>query len=192
MRSDCAKADVVLPSLDAGDEQTFRKINRPHADISIEKLVSGLEAFRNEFAGQIWLEVFLVGGLNTDNEQITAIKALIERISPDKVHLNTAVRPTAEDALQKVTPQQLQTIATSLGEACEIVADFSPDHPPIETRTTPKDVFSMLKRRPCSLEDIASGLAIAPNLVTKHIAVLHRKGLIESYRKGRILFFKAT
>ncbi|HLB75136.1 MAG TPA: radical SAM protein, partial [Sedimentisphaerales bacterium] len=55
VRGDCAKADVVLPSLDAGDEKTFRRINRPHADISIEKLVSGLAAFRKEFSGLIWL-----------------------------------------------------------------------------------------------------------------------------------------
>jgi len=191
VRADCAKADVVLPSLDAGDEQTFRKINRPHADISIEKLVSGLEAFRNEFAGQIWLEVFLVGGLNTDNEQITAIKALIERISPDKVHLNTAVRPTAKRGLPKVTPQQIQTIATSLGEACEIVADFSPDHHPIETRTTPKDVFSMLKRRPCSLADISAGLSIPPNLTVKHLTNLLQQGLIESYQQNSVRFFRA-
>ena len=58
VRADCARADVVMPSLDAGDDQTFRKVNRPHKDISIENLIAGLCAFRNEFAGQMWLEVF--------------------------------------------------------------------------------------------------------------------------------------
>ncbi|MHC4423584.1 MAG: radical SAM protein, partial [Planctomycetota bacterium] len=73
VRADCAKADVVVPSLDAGDEETFRKINHPCSDISIEKLVSGLCAFRKEFAGQIWLEVFLAEDLNTNAEQITKL-----------------------------------------------------------------------------------------------------------------------
>ncbi len=41
VRADCAKADVVMPSLDAGDEQTFQKINRPHRDIKAENLISG-------------------------------------------------------------------------------------------------------------------------------------------------------
>ncbi len=77
VRADCAQADVVMPSLDAGDEPTFRKINRPHRDISIEKLVSGLCALREEFAGRIWLEVFLVDGMNTDTGQIAEIKGLI-------------------------------------------------------------------------------------------------------------------
>ena len=65
VRADCAKADVVLPSLDAGDEATFQKINRPHKDISIEKLISGLCQFRREYKGQIWLEVFFIEGINT-------------------------------------------------------------------------------------------------------------------------------
>jgi len=63
VRADCAKADVVLPSLDAGDEQTFQKMNRPYSGLSIEKLIEGLLAFRNEFAGEFVLEVFFVEGL---------------------------------------------------------------------------------------------------------------------------------
>jgi wyosine [tRNA(Phe)-imidazoG37] synthetase (radical SAM superfamily) len=55
VRADCAKADVVLPSLDAADEQTFRRINRPRSGLTVEQLISGLCAFRSEFTGQIWL-----------------------------------------------------------------------------------------------------------------------------------------
>jgi wyosine [tRNA(Phe)-imidazoG37] synthetase (radical SAM superfamily) len=70
VRADCAKADVVIPSLDAADAEAFQAVNRPAPDISIEKLVLGLVQFREEFAGQIWLEVFLVEGVNTGPEQI--------------------------------------------------------------------------------------------------------------------------
>ena len=192
VRAECARADVVLPSLDAGDEQTFRRINRPHVDISIEKVVSGLAALRNEFAGPIWLEVFLVDGLNTDTAQIAAIKRLIERISPDKIHLNTAVRPTAEANVARVTPRRLEDIAAELGESCEIIADFSTSELPRETGTTAEEVFSMLKRRPCSVADISAGLAIAPNLTVKHLTSLQQQGLIESYQKDQTVFFIAT
>ena len=60
VRIDCSKADVVIPSLDAGDAETFQKVNRPHRDINIENLIFGLSKFRDEFSGQIWLEVFFV------------------------------------------------------------------------------------------------------------------------------------
>ena len=67
VRNDCAKADVVMPSLDAGDEETFQQINRPHGDINIKNLISGLSKFRDEFNGQIWLEVFFIENFNGNN-----------------------------------------------------------------------------------------------------------------------------
>ncbi|MHC4743560.1 MAG: radical SAM protein [Planctomycetota bacterium] len=192
VRVDCAKADVVLPSLDAGDDETFREINRPHTDISIEKLVSGLEAFRTEFTGEIWLEVFLVKGVNTDNRQIEAIKGLIKRISPDKVHLNTAVRPTTESGLPKITPQELQAIAAQIGDSCEVIADFPAIDLAKEGRTTAEDAFSMLKRRPCSVADVSAGLSIRPELAAKYLRLLQQQGRIESYQQNATLFFRAV
>ena len=123
VRAECAKADVVVPSLDAGDAAAFEAVNRPTRDITIEKLVSGLEQFRREFAGQIWLEVFLVAGVNTDAEQIEKIKGLIERIRPDKVHLNTAVRPPAEPDVRAVPAETLDRIARQIGGDCEVIGD---------------------------------------------------------------------
>ena len=195
VRANCAKADVVVPSLDAGDEETFRKINRPCSDISIEKLVSGLCAFREEFVGQIWLEVFLVEALNTDVDQIAGIGELIKRIRPDKVQLNTAVRPTAETGVKKLDDEKLQAIADQLGESCEVVTDSLPsrhgEH--IEGReTTPEDVLSMLKRRPCSLNDVCSALGLHPNEALKYIGHFQRQGLIDSEQRDGTTFFKAN
>ncbi len=192
VRADCAKADVVLPSLDAGDAQIFEKINRPHRDISIEKLVSGLCAFREEFTGQVWLEVFVVEGLNTDIDQITKIKGLIERIRPDKIHLNTAVRPTADARVSKVKAEKLQVIAGHLGTLCEVVADFPVRRQTRHFKATAEDLLSMLKRRPCSLKDVCAALGIGRNEAIKYITYLQRRGLIDSDEKNQTLFFKAN
>jgi len=191
VRLDCAKADVVLPSLDAGDEPTFRKINRPHADISIEKLISGLGSFRNEFAGQIWLEVFLVEAVNTDAAAIAKISEAIERIQPDKIHLNTAVRPTAERNVKKVDVEKLNAIAVQLGQRCEVIADFTPQQFAEHIASKAQDVLSVLKRRPCSLTDICSGLGISRTEALKYITHLRQQGLVHSEQKGDVTFFKA-
>jgi wyosine [tRNA(Phe)-imidazoG37] synthetase (radical SAM superfamily) len=206
VRADCAKADVVLPSLDAGDKQTFEEVNRPHKDISIKNLISGLCAFRNEFAGQIWLEVFLIKGLNTDAGQIAKIKNIIERIGADKVQLNTAVRPTTCAGIKRVDTEELEAIAAELGKGCEVVADFSSScdgSAPVRCEPIPahrdscgieskaEDVLSMLKRRPCSLDDICSGLGIGRNEALKYIGHLQRRGVIDSKEKDGRIFFKA-
>jgi wyosine [tRNA(Phe)-imidazoG37] synthetase (radical SAM superfamily) len=192
VRADCAKAEVVLPSLDAGDAQTFRKINRPHRDISIEKLVSGLRRFREEFTGQVWLEVFVVEGLNTDIDQITKIRGLIERIRPDKIHLNTAVRPTADAQVSKVRTEKLQVIARHLGTSCEVVADFPVRSQTRHFKSTAEDLLSMLKRRPCSLKDVCAALGIGRNEAIKHISYLQHRGLVDSDEKNQTIFFKAN
>jgi wyosine [tRNA(Phe)-imidazoG37] synthetase (radical SAM superfamily) len=191
VRADCAKADVVLPSLDAGDEKTFRKINRPHTDISIEKLISGLSSFRDEFAGRIWLEVFLVEAVNTDAAAIAKISEAIKRIRPDKIHLNTAVRPTAEQNVKKVDAEKLHAIAAQLGQRCEVVADFTPQRCTEHMVSKAQDVLSVLKRRPCSLTDVCSGLGISRNEALKYITHFKQQGLVHSEQRGDVTFFKA-
>ncbi len=200
VRADCAKADVVLPSLDAADEATFQKINRPHKDINIEKLISGLCQFRREYKGQIWLEVFFVEGINTGDEQIVKIKEAIAQIQPDKVQLNTAVRPTAQTGIKKVEVEKLQAIAAKLGEKAEVIADFSfrPHRKNSKNKTgessdeknKAETLFSVLKRRPCSVEDLCSGLGWHRNEVLKYIAGLQKKGVVISEEKGGIMFFR--
>lgn len=191
VRADCAKADVVLPSLDAVDEQTFRKINRPHKDISIENVISGLCAFRNEFTGRIWLEVFLIDNVNTAPEQIADLKDAIKRIHPDKIHLNSAVRPTAEPGLQRLAPENLKSIAQSLGQSCEVVADVSPSLLGKHTQIKAEHLLSMLKRRPCSLNDICTALAVSPDEALKYIARLKASGMVTSTQKNGTTFFQA-
>lgn len=192
VRADCAKADVVLPSLDAGDEETFQKINRPHYDINLEKLVKGLCAFRKEFDGQIWLEAFLLDGFNTEPEQITKIRKLVELIGPDKIQLNTAVRLTTQSGIKRLDAAKMQTIARQFGEKCEVIADFSPQKQGKKIQTKAEDVLSMLKRRPCSLDDICAGLGISRNEAIKYISYFQNNGAVDSEKKGQIVFFRAV
>jgi wyosine [tRNA(Phe)-imidazoG37] synthetase (radical SAM superfamily) len=204
VRADCIKADVIMPSLDAGDEKTFAKINRPFRGITIENMISGLCQLREEYSGQLWLEVFFIEHVNTGAEQIASIKEAIGRIRPDKVHVNTAVRPTAEPGIRRLDARQLEDIAASLGPNCEVIADFSMTSdgtsPPDRTRETislrdkaesqTMALLSMLKRRPCSLNDICAALGIKHNEALKHITTLQQRGLIRTETRNGNLFFK--
>ena len=97
VRAELMAADAVLPTLDAGTPELYRKINRPHPDITFERLVDGLQAFRREFKGKYWLEVMLLDGYTSLPPQIHQLTDWTRRIRPDKVQLNTAVRPPAEE-----------------------------------------------------------------------------------------------
>ena len=189
VRAECAKADVVCPTLDAADAAVFEAVHRPAPGITIEKLVSGLEQFRREFQGEIWLEVFLVAGVNTDAGQIEKIKDLIQRTRPDKVHLNTAVRPPAEPDVQAVPAEMLDAIARQIGGNCEVIGAPPAGNERHEKRVQ-ADIVSVLKRRPCSVEDLCTGLAMDRDEVLRHLTHIEDLGVITSERRGDITFFQ--
>jgi len=79
-------------SLDAADEETFEKINRPHRDLDLATYLAGLRTFRVEFSGSYRLEVFLVKGVNDSHASLDRLAKAVEDIDPDIVELNTARR----------------------------------------------------------------------------------------------------
>lgn len=191
VRAECAKADVVVPSLDAGDAAVFEAVNRPARDISIEKLVSGLSTFRDEFAGEIWLEVFIVPGVNTNREQIEKMKELVGRIRPDKVQLNTAVRPPAEKSVEPASYETLAAIAREMGDNCEVIADVPVGCRDRQSRELTADVLSILKRRPCSVQDLCTGLGITAEEAMRQVTDLRELGLIVADLRGDTVHFRA-
>ncbi len=189
VRTDCANADVVLPSLDAGDEATFAKINCPHRKVNFSAFVEGLCKFRAQYSGQIWLEVFFCEGINTSHRDVEKIRAAVLLIGPDKVQLNTAIRPGADKSVVRVHPDRLRAIATRLGPNAEVIADFST----IRANGVESDrsILDMLRRRPCRLEDICNGLGLTENEVKKHLSNLTEIGAIISETAEDTVFFKA-
>ncbi|HID10842.1 MAG TPA: radical SAM protein [Candidatus Latescibacteria bacterium] len=96
VREELRQADLVMPSLDAGDPRTFRRVNRPHRDLDIGAIVKGIARFREEFKGELWVEVMLMAGVNDTEEALEAIGRALERIQPDRTFINLPVRPPAE------------------------------------------------------------------------------------------------
>src|SRR5690606_21609211 len=104
VRADLMQADLVVPSLDAVSEEVFQEINRPHPGLTAEGVLTGLVAFAREFPGEVWLEVFIVPGLNDTNAEVSRLKDAIAAISPDRVQINTLDRPGTEVWVQPASP----------------------------------------------------------------------------------------
>jgi wyosine [tRNA(Phe)-imidazoG37] synthetase (radical SAM superfamily) len=182
IRREAALADRVLPSLDAGDEGLFRIMNRPRESITLERVVRGLETFRDEYAGPIWLEVMVVAGLSDGEPQARLLAEQARRIRPDRIHLNTPVRPSLLGPSAIVPQDRLQAICSLFTPAAEVIADFKPAREERGDRIGAIEgrLFELLARRPCTVEDAAAGLAAAPNEVVKALSALESSGRIES------------
>jgi len=192
VRAACVSADLVAPSLDAPNASLFQQINRPHPDITFDRMVDGLVSFRNEYTGPIWLEVFFIGGVNTGPAAMQEFERLFDKIRPDKIQLNTAVRPTAERGIEPVAQTELQRIADQFGDRAEVIADFSGIDTHGEFGIHRADITSMLRRRPCTATDIADGLRLHPNEVMKYIRHLESAGTIVSEDRAGTVYYLAA
>ncbi len=121
VRQELSAADAVLPTLDAGTAELYRKINRPHPDITFERLVDGLVAFRKEYRGKLWVEVMLVRGLNDTSQALEDIARVLQRVKPDAVHINLPTRPPAETWVQPPDEEGLMRAIAIFGNIAEVV-----------------------------------------------------------------------
>jgi wyosine [tRNA(Phe)-imidazoG37] synthetase (radical SAM superfamily) len=177
VRQELLPADVILPSLDTVSPAIFRSLNRPAAGLTVESLIAGLEALRREYAGQIWLEVLLLRGINDGPADLEQLRQVIANLQPDKVQLNTAVRPVVEEYAQPLTPAQLAEAARLLGAEVEIIADFSPlDHPHVSLSDAA--FLDTLARRPLTAQDLADLLGLPLVQVIKKLEHLTSQGLV--------------
>ena len=148
------RADFVLPSLDAATPDTFRKINRPHPCVSLEEVIRGLSTLQQEMEGEMWLEMLFVRGINDSDEEVKALGRAVSRIQPDRVQLNTVVRPPAEDFARPVARRRMQEIRAELGEKAEIIVDFSRKIRQGSPLILESEILDTLKRRPLSSRDM--------------------------------------
>lgn len=190
VRKELEAADVVVPSLDAADQKTFEKVNRPHSSLKARKIIEGLIKFRPQFRGQLWLEILLVRGLNDSPAHLKKLKEAVEKINPDRIHLNTVVRPPAEKWARPLTPKELEKIKVFFGPKAEVAAGFQKK----EQDTTPEDlrqaILSMVKRRPVSVEDLEHSLGCIRDELYLILNQLLEAGRIKKVEHSGLIYYE--
>jgi wyosine [tRNA(Phe)-imidazoG37] synthetase (radical SAM superfamily) len=192
VRKELQQADLVIPSLDAGDESRFQHINRPHVSISFAQMIEGLIAFRREFRGQYWLEVFLLAGYTSIEAEVSKVADWARRIGPDRVHLNTVTRPPSKSFAEPVPRERLARLAGLFEPQADVIADYAHDTPQGVTGASENDMLEMLRRRPCSVQDIVSAFGLHSNEVIKSTEDMCRRRLIEPVVGRRGIYYRAV
>jgi len=180
MREDLMEADLVIPSLDAVTQEIFEAVNRPHPSLKIEKVITGIDSFSQEFNGKVWLEIMVVKGINDSLEEIEKTARVIKQMNLEKIQLNTVVRPPAEEFARPLTREDLKNIKTILGKKCEIIAEFKRVTQKAYKRDVEKRILSMVKRRPVTLVDISQCLGLHRNEIIKYVEILEKKHQIKT------------
>ncbi len=156
LRREVAKADIALPTLDAYNEASFRKINRPFGQLSFESVNAGLIAFSEEYEGQLWLEIMLMAGINDDDDSLSKYEQALKKIKYDRLYLNTPVRPPAEAGVEFISCEAMNKAAARLGGISIDLLVSQGFHSEIEDDY--EAILSIIKRHPMNQFEIRSFL----------------------------------
>jgi len=149
-------ADIIMPTLTTAFEETFKTIHRPHPQLSLRRIVDGLKLLRQMYDGQIFLEVFLLAQINDSEKELEGLKGLIEVIAPDKIQLNTVVRPPSHKSAISLDIQRLKEIRDFFGEKSEVIAEAQIRRRGGQYDSMVESILEMAKRRPVRALDIAT------------------------------------
>ncbi|MBN2560255.1 MAG: radical SAM protein [Phycisphaerae bacterium] len=192
VRADIQNVDLLIPSLDAGDEAMFRRVNRPHEAVSFDRLIDGLAAAREACRGQYWLEVFLTAGYTAADAEVKKLARYADLIKPDRIQLNTTTRPPAERFAEAVSRERLVELSRLFDPAAEVVADYHHVHEQARFAVSRDDILGLLRRRPCSIDGVAQGLSMHPNEVVKYVESLQAEGLVETTWTSGKRYYRIT
>ena len=158
VRAGLSSADVVMPSLDAGNANLYRKLNRPHGQATFERLVDGLIAFSDEYQGKLWVEVMLIEGWNDSEAALQEIADILKRVEPDEVHLLLPTRPPAESSVRPTDEEGLLRARAILGQVAKVVHPASGTFDLSGASSLEEAIIGIITRHPMREDDLNNAL----------------------------------
>jgi wyosine [tRNA(Phe)-imidazoG37] synthetase (radical SAM superfamily) len=183
------RADIVMPTLTSVFDRTFRMIHRPHPELELALIIDGLRRLRQDYKGQLFLEVVFLAGINDTEKEVEGLKTLIDQISPEKIQVNTVSRPPADSRAISLDMKRLEEIKMFFGKKAEIVSEA-----PVKGKSRGEDslvsgFLDIVKRRPLKPVDIANALGLSTEEVEALIKGLLIKGHIRKQEHGGDIYY---
>ncbi|HML26018.1 radical SAM protein [Methanomethylovorans sp.] len=204
VRSNLAEADLVIATLVSGNEDTFRAIHRPVDGIKLDNIIKGLQAIQNmEKSPRLGIEVMLVDSrngypVNSTDEEITKLIEVLKTIGPDEIEILTVSRPPAEKFIVPVADIRLKEIAHRFdaefgrNRVKLVLKGLRRERSSMQHENVEEEVYDLLLRRPCTLEQICASLGISSAQMTPIMEKLISSNTIISIVSENGTYYKAS
>ncbi len=188
---DIKEADLLKVSLDAPDDRLLKRINRPCREIIFDKNISGIKRLLNSFNGDVWLEIMILEGINDSLGSAYKFREIIEDLGEGikKIHINTAVRPSAGDYMKLPLKERIQEIKNILGKKTELIGKVDTKKYNRKLLLVEKEIMELLKRRPSGMNDISQALGININEAIKIVDKLFGEEKIIASSRGNTKYY---
>lgn len=137
------------------------------------------------------MEVFVIKGINDQKENMAKIAEWANKLSPDRVQLNTVVRPPAERFASAVSYSRLKELTKFFNSPVEIIAGFTSGDSD-DFLVNAENILSLLKRRPCTITDISQVSGLNQNEISKYISRLLDSGKIQTIENKKKIYYFAV
>lgn len=130
VRRDLAEADFVSLKIDAVDEVTWRRINRPHGRLELGRILDGMQEFAAGYEGRLVTESMVLAGLNDGEAELRATASFIGDLSPATAYVAVPTRPPAEPWVRPPSAGALTgayEVFRALAGQVELLADYEGD-----------------------------------------------------------------
>jgi wyosine [tRNA(Phe)-imidazoG37] synthetase (radical SAM superfamily) len=193
VREELSVADAVLPSLDAGTAELFRRINRPHPEITFKRHLRGLISFSRNYKGLLWPEVMLVRDLNDTEEALREIADAFHQIRPDEVHIGLPTRPPAEVWVQPSDDEGLMRASAILGDIARVIYPVEGSFDLSGYESVIDAVIGIITRHPMREEELKRTLAQwAPGEVSLALSKLEAGGQAQMIERYGVRFWSSA
>jgi len=174
------KVDLLKVSIDAVTQEAFENVNRPAKSFVLELFLSKFKEFSLHYKGRIWIEVFLVPGLNTDEKHLELLGQYLQEIQCERVQLNSLDRPPAEGFVQPLLSSALLCYQKYFQSMLTVPVDII-SRQNLEKASFNEEYMNLLlqaiKRRPLNHEDLFHLFGEEQEKVKEY---LHKKATLEN------------
>lgn len=179
------KLDTVKLSLDCVSEACFKRLDRIHESIDIDKMIDAMIEFRKKTKNQFVLEILFAKTLNDKDDEIELLYETVKKIKPHRVDIGTIDRPPAYN-VKPVDFSLLEKVANVFEEINVNIA--YKNRPKLVSSFSEDEIKVMLKRRPLTRDDInnifneESKKALEKLVENGHISIVDSSG-VKFYKK---------
>ena len=195
VRKELLNADLVMPSLNGVFEDSYLKINRPNVNLKLPEIIEGLKKFAIEFDGDIFLEIFMIDGINDSKEELLEFVKVIKELKVNKVQLNSLDRPAPVSWVKAMDMGKLEEIKEffrSHGINTEIIKKYkSKGEYKTYSQNHEELILNLLNVRMTTFDEILEVTGLDKEVLGNYLDILVKEGIVKSKIENGKIYYRS-